>query len=378
MRVPLLRLAVWWLCVVPGLGAHAEPLHSFELIGGHFFGPGPIVPDTALPNGRLRNIEFDLARFRGHCQFRNSGGAGALLSDGRTRINQNIDAGRLFIGGGTSPILLAAVDGGPHHGTEQYYLDAQYRFVWRVDIALDPGFEEGIIRLDDFVLTTGVARVRRSLQSEASQPGGYDQAGSLAAGDYLAGRVGDFDEDGMLDGVLVAAPNVPMEADMLPGAPVGNRRGFRTDIPIQASLSAELMLHGARQLDEPLETTRRQGAAAAHARLLGDLEERLRVAAARLNYAISHAQFPARDIAVADALAGSLSTLSDVFSKAREGASADVRRSPSLTDGFTQLAAFTEALRELNERNQLRLAVAEESGTAGDATAALEPFRTDY
>ena len=254
--------------------------HTFFLEGGYFYGPGPIVPDTELPHGRLSNIRFDPKLLRGYCEFANDGSKSALLSDLKTRVNQNIEAGRLLIGGGTSPVMLTAVDGGPHHGTEQYYFDENYRFVWRVDIALDPGFAEGIIRLDDFVLSTGIVRIGRSLQSQAGQPGGYDQAGSMKAGEYLAGRVGDFNQDGFLDGVLVAAPNVPLAADMLPGAPVGNLRGFRTDVPIAPQISAELMLRGAFQMREAIATTLSESSPSA-ALLMQDFTQRVRLAIAR-------------------------------------------------------------------------------------------------
>ena len=48
--------------------------------------------------------------------------------------------------------------------------------VWLVDLALDPGFDQGIIRVDDFILTTGVVRIKESTQTQRKQPGGYDQA----------------------------------------------------------------------------------------------------------------------------------------------------------------------------------------------------------
>jgi hypothetical protein len=279
-------LAIWLVCSVGSCGGQSQTrpvqrLHTFYLEGGFFYGPGPIVPDTPLPEGRLAGIRFDADAWRGFCQFENDGARTSLLSDGRTRINQNIDAGHLLIGGGTSPVLLAAVDGGPHQGTEQYYLDDRYRFIWRVDIALDPGFADGIIRLDDFVLTTDVVRIAESLQAQAGQPGGYDQAGSLRAGEFLAGRVGDFNHDGYLDGILVAAPNVPMVADMLPGAPVGNRRGFRTDVPIAASVSAELMLRGILHLRDPILTSLKENSAHSARALLAEMRERLEAVSQR-------------------------------------------------------------------------------------------------
>jgi len=266
-----------------GAAESPEALYTFQLQGGHFFGPGPIVPDTGLPDGRLSHIHFDLRTWRGFCQFENDNQPGTRLSDGTTRINQNIDAGRLFVGGGTSPILLTAVDGGPHQGREEYSLDDQYRMVWRVDIALDSGFPEGIIRLNDFVLTTGVARITRSQQTQRGEPGGYDQAGTLASGTFIVGRLGDFDQDGFLDGVLVAAPTVPMEADMLPGAPVGNQRGFRTNLPVSAGVSLELMLRSLLQLRAPIETLLAEHDREQLTRLTAEAADRVR--AARLNLA---------------------------------------------------------------------------------------------
>lgn len=217
--------------------------YRFQLRGGYFYGPGPIRPDTALPDGEISGVVFDTVRWRGEAKFR----AGPQpLSDGKTRINANIDAGRLGIGENkqAKSFWLTAVEGGPNHGTEQYEFDRDMNFVWKVDLALDPGFPEGIIRVDNFVLTTGWVQVPRSLQSARGQPGGYDRAGSLASGDYLAGRVGDFDRDGRLDGILVAQANVPLESDMLPGAPVANLRGFVSTIPVEPVTAAEMTLAG--------------------------------------------------------------------------------------------------------------------------------------
>src|SRR5690349_14555530 len=59
--------------------------YTFRLHGGHFYGPGPIVPDTELPDGRLSHIRFDLHTWHGYCEFANDGKVGSLLSDGSTR-----------------------------------------------------------------------------------------------------------------------------------------------------------------------------------------------------------------------------------------------------------------------------------------------------
>ena len=94
-----------------------EPIHSFLLTGGYFFGPGPIVPDTALPDGNLKGIKFDKKSFSGYATFYNDGTPESLLSDGTTLINQNIDAGRLNIGDGSNPLLLVAVNKGKKQRT---------------------------------------------------------------------------------------------------------------------------------------------------------------------------------------------------------------------------------------------------------------------
>jgi hypothetical protein len=347
--------------------------HTFYLEGGYFFGPGPIVPDTQLPDGELANIRFDVGRMSGYCEFANSGGRDSLLSDGRTRINQNIDAGRLLIGGGTSPILLTAIDGGPHNGTERYYLDDQYRFVWRVDIALDPGFPEGIIRLHDFVLTTGVVRIGRSLQTQRGEPGGYDQAGTLPAGTFLAGRVGDFDQNDRLDGILVAAPHVPLAADMLPGAPVGNRRGFSTDVPITANVSAELMLRGVMHLREPLSTTLAEADLPATRELARDLSERLRIVHATAKRALVEKRWRSRaggDRLVARLLA--LRNQAAEVSHASDAAAASVQTQGALEELFASTYETIETVAALNASSATQLA-----RPTGDL-AAWEPRQKNY
>lgn len=248
------RTAAFCLALLAGLpvpAAAAVGAQVFTLHGGHFFGPGPIVPDTPLPDGSIRGISFDLDRLEGVAAF---AAGGRTLSDGTTTTNGNIDAGALEIGGpavGQTPgrtagkvFWLYAVAGGPNEGQERYRFDADYNMVWTVDLGLDPGFPEGIVRVNGFQLTTGTRKVPTSLQTARGLPGGYDKAGSLPSGTMLIGRVGDFDADGFIDGTIVATANVPLQADLLPGAPVANARGFRTDIPIPPLFALELTLHG--------------------------------------------------------------------------------------------------------------------------------------
>jgi hypothetical protein len=337
-------------------------LYTFELRGGYFFGPGPIVPNTVLPEGRLTNIHFDLRSWRGYCEFHNDGRLDSKLSDARTRINQNIDAGHLLIGGGTSAILLAAVDGGPHNGREEYALDEHYRLVWRVDIALDSGFPEGIIRLNDFVLTTGVARIARSQQSVRGEPGGYDQAGTLSSGTFIAGRLGDFDQDGFMDGVLVAAPNVPLAADMLPGAPVGNQRGFRTNLPLEPWLSLELVLRGVQQLQAPIETLLVEGDLGQTAQLIADMSDRTRAAGVNMQRAEADTRWS--NTQTRDAVKALQVTLG-VYESAVEDLARRFQRESSDTDGnslreagrraFEPLAAAITQVAAINDRSSATL-----------------------
>jgi hypothetical protein len=280
-------LALALLCGLLAAGAlSAEPLHELQLHGGNFFGPGPIVPDAVLPDGKITHVQFDPKALKGQVDFVNDGSAHARFSDNKTRVNQNIDAGLITLGDKKSTVRLASVSGGPNHGRELYGFDEKGEFIWRVDLALDPGFKEGIIRMNDFVLSTGIVKVGASLQTQQHQPGGYDQAGSLLSGSYLAGRVGDFDDDGFLDGVLVAGPNVPLGSDMLPGSPVGLRRGFTSDIKIPSGLAAELTLVGSLKWREALHDLEERGDIDGYRKGLEDLQ--LRLTAARHNMETAH------------------------------------------------------------------------------------------
>jgi len=308
-RTVLHHLAL--LACLPVAAWAAPSQHTFTLRGGYFYGPGPIVPDTALPDGAIRGISFDLDKLEGVAAYSPKGGR--TLSDGKTTTNGNIDAGALEIGSGgakaeakpeasaaqeakpaepapaAKPLAkegktfwLYAVAGGPNEGTERYRFDADYNMVWTVDLGLDPGFPEGIVRVNGFELTTGIRRIPSSLQTAKGLPEGYDKAGTLATGATLVGRVGDFDSDGYLDGVIVAAANVPMQADMLPGAPVGNKRGFSTDIRVSPLFAMELTLRGVVNLRPLVRETLTGNHLAELSAYLKDIQERLM--AARGNY----------------------------------------------------------------------------------------------
>ena len=255
--------------------------YEFRLSGGYFFGPGPIVPDTSLPDGRIISVEFDLDRMKGYVPF--APGA-ETLSDATTRVNANIEAGHLEIGNKDQKdsFWLVAVEGGPNGGTERYEFDDAMNMIWTVDLALDPGFAEGIVSVENFRLTTGKVTIPPSEQTELGIPGGYDKAGSLMSGDVLVGRVGDFDADGMLDGILVAAARVPMQSELLPGAPVGNVRGFESDIPVDPLRASEMTLRGVLGMRPLVDAVMDAGD---QDKLRGHLDEiRVRVEAAQINF----------------------------------------------------------------------------------------------
>jgi hypothetical protein len=199
-------------------------------------------------------------------------------------------------------------------------------------------------------------RIGRSLQSQRGEPGGYDQAGSLPAGTYLAGRVGDFDQDGQLDGILVAAPHVPLAADMLPGAPVGNRRGFKTDVPIASNVSAELMLRGVMHLREPLLTTLAEADVRSAHELSVDLRDRLSVIAATAQRSLAEKrwhtsagadQLVMKLVGLRERAAGLTGTLDD--------AATGMNAKSSIEQLFASATEAIAALTELNASSAVQL-----------------------
>ena len=98
---------------------------------------------------------------------------------------------------------------------------------------------------------------------------------------YIAGRVGDFDYNGFVDGILVAAPNVPLESTMLPGSPVGNLRGFKTDIEISSHLSCELTVRGILHFRDPINEIIDENKLDQLVTMLEDIQ--LRISAAKVN-----------------------------------------------------------------------------------------------
>ncbi|KOR31478.1 hypothetical protein TI04_00555 [Achromatium sp. WMS2] len=340
-------------CMISVATAAPEP-HVFNLHGGYFYGPGPIAPDTRLPDGVIHNITFDLDKLAGAAAF---GKGGRILSDNETTANANIDAGALEIGGPgkNKTFWLYAVAGGPLAGEEHYSFDANYNMLWTVDMALDPGFAEGIVRVNKYELTTGYRKVPASIQTQNGLPEGYDKAGSLVSGTTIVGRVGDFDNNGFLDGIIVATANVPMQADMLPGAPVANLRGFSTDIAISPLFALELTLHGIANMQPLVEQSFTGGHIPELTAYLSDIRERL--LAARANYETAFIHAPAATKMDLHEISWRLESIRQLFFipwaflttyKYPSG-----NASESVMDATTRALAKTAALAKLLEQRRL-------------------------
>jgi hypothetical protein len=215
------------------------------------YGPGPF-PDQQLGTGHVRSMDFrsfmsaTVPAFNNGPAEPNVSGEAAQgtpvdgkLSDG-TLINENIDMGNAVILNGQFNLLLGAVYGGPSKGDSHFYLDDAYNWTIHDDIAMDPGFPEGIVKIDDFVFSTGPRPVPLSIQTEKHYPGGVDRVGSLQSGDLVVGRLGDDDFDGYVDGMFFAMGQLPLTSPFLPGAPFVQRMEFTSTIPISA-LEAALL-----------------------------------------------------------------------------------------------------------------------------------------
>lgn len=232
--------------------------HTIEVTDRTLFGPGPF-PDQKLKTAWIRNLTFD-SFLNGIVKGKNNLGEPPNVSgeelqgkivDGKlsddTLINEDIDMSNAVIMNGQFNLLLAAVYGGPNSGDTHFYLDDDYNWWIKDDIAIDPGFPAGIVKINDFTFTTGPRIIPSSIQTEAGYPGGTNQTGSLAAGRVALGQLGDKDLDGYLDGMFNAIGRFPMESIFLPGAPFVQLFEFRSDIPITALDAALLTAASVRQ-----------------------------------------------------------------------------------------------------------------------------------
>jgi tetratricopeptide (TPR) repeat protein len=232
-------------------------LYKIRLVSGHLYGPGPL-PDQELAQGQLKALNLvsflkaTIEPFNNLEKVPNVPGEirqgkiiDGRLSDG-TLINESIDVGHVMLMNGKFDLLLAAVYGGPNEGKIHFFPDADWNWTIQDDIAIDPGFPNGVIKMNDFIFTTGPRQIPFSTQTARGYPGGVDRSGSLRVGQVVLGRLGDDNLDGYLDGVFNAIGSFPLNSIFLPGAPFAQTRTFESDIPITARDAAFLTTAGAR------------------------------------------------------------------------------------------------------------------------------------
>jgi len=235
-----------------GAGTAAEGF-ELEILGGAVYGPGS-MPETPLSPGRFTHIELD-DMLSGVTTFFNNGPeppnnpyepeifgtSTGKLSNG-VPFNEHVYGGIVTIGQGALRMLAVISGDGPSEGGETYELDERLNWRLRTDMALDPGFPEGLVVSKNLDITTGVVLVKLSLQSQDGNAGGIDAAAQLPSGAPVFGRIGDEDEDGFLDGEIVGAGRVPIDYLFVPGAPMVQRRVFVSDIPVSAHASGILAI----------------------------------------------------------------------------------------------------------------------------------------
>jgi hypothetical protein len=251
------------------LHAASSAAATLFLKGGSLYGPGNKGVHAAQ-NGEVRNMIFT-APFAGIIPFFNNGAAApnivgealqggpvdGMISDGRL-INENVDVGLHFVlhdpdTGETARIIVAAV------GAEDFGPDPDGNLAFDTDVVADPG-QGHLIRPLNVTFTSGVARIPLSLRTQLGLSGGHDVAGPFNAGHALIGRIGDFDNDGLLDGELVLAGNTTLDMVIAHGDPIAQRRPFVSDIPLTPDLSALLIVNGiVRNFPQPLSEVLQRG-----------------------------------------------------------------------------------------------------------------------
>jgi hypothetical protein len=256
MKLKTVLCLLFSVCFVTTANAY-----ELKITGGTFFGPGAMA-DTPLPTGILGHIEFSVP-LRGETKFFNNGPAEpnvpgekeifgefrGKLSNGQL-FNEHAHVGVPVVGRGAMRFLAVIAYGGPNQGAEKYILQKNLDFEIRTDFALDPGFKEGLVISNNIKITSGLLWTPLSLQSQQQMLGGADMAGSLPSGAPILGALGDYDADGLLDGMIVGASNIQLGHILLPGAPTVQARTFKSDIPVPYQDSATFTLASIQHIAE--------------------------------------------------------------------------------------------------------------------------------
>jgi hypothetical protein len=216
---------------------------------------------TPITHGLLTNLILD-SRLSGKLELFNNGIAepnlsgeaeifgtyrGGMLSNGLP-FNEHADGGVVDFGQGALRMLVTVASGGPNKGGEKYHLDERLNWRLKTDLALDPGYPEGLVISQNLDISSGALRVGPSRQTEAGLPGGFDYADSLPTNALIIGALGDSDDDGFLDGRIVGASRVPLKFIFVPGAPIVMSRTIVSDIPVTPKVSGILELAGVANL----------------------------------------------------------------------------------------------------------------------------------
>lgn len=238
---------------------------------GRFFGPGNAVYSETgtsikkFQDAQVRNITF-IGPFTGFIPMFNNGAEapnviaemlqGGVV-DGLTSngilINENIDTAlHLDIsdpatGESANIMAVAVASEATEDGAELVVPDDKGNITFNPTVYADPGQPELVRKLPAIVFTTGSVRVPLSIKSQRGEPGGSDNAGPLASGQVLIGRMGDFDQDGLLDGILVLAGNAPEDLLVGRGNPIAQIRPWSSDIPVSAPEAMVLTLNNIQQ-----------------------------------------------------------------------------------------------------------------------------------
>ncbi len=223
------------------------PVHSagfsLSLEGGILSGPGNMGTHK-LQNGTISNFIVS-APLTGNVAFFNNAtelpniyaetlhvtAVDGALSDG-TKINENVDVGFVleFLEPETGQpvkLLVCSVS------EETVRPDGKGGLLFTLTAGFDPGLAELVVKRE-VTFVTGVATVPISEKTRLKQSGGTDAAGEYASGYAKVGKLGDFDNDGMLDGEFILADIAPLELVIAEGDPILVVRGFTSDIPVSA------------------------------------------------------------------------------------------------------------------------------------------------
>ncbi len=273
--------------------------YAFRILleGGIFYGPGD-KGEHVLQAGTLENY-VAWSQQTGHIPFFNNGGdapnvlaeslhtgpVDGLFSDG-TPINENVNGAFLLqLQDPTSDTKTSLLVGSTSE--ELIFTDRQQNLVFSLNAAFDPG--AGVIYSAPTEFVTGTVQIPFSMRTQQGLPGGQDQAGQIPSGRYLIGRLGDFNQDGFLDGKFVLGDNVPEAMPLTGGDPIFIERNFHSNIAVTPSQASLLIVNGIfENFMLPITETLNSGEYTVTTSYLTDIIERIDAALANIAIISQH------------------------------------------------------------------------------------------